>query len=310
MAPNHRHFSVTEAEQAGDLTEQRIDKLVRRPDSELYAVAPHVYRPLPFLLVAAAGLWGLVRLRRAPVHRHVVAAAVVILSVIVPYTAFILGRGITPFHLWRVLWFAPFGLAAAALLTPLQERARRSPAASVVLPWAACALLLLGVGLRWRTLSARLDSLRLPPRWDSALYDVGPRGQLGARVDYAVLSEMGATLSALPPNTVVAGDAQTNDLIPCLSARARPFFFRNPTSTSLTGGFGKDESQARYRDWRALLADDTELEERLSVASRYRVHAVLVGTPGADWAANVGAPALVRESARAAGLVLYVLDPR
>jgi hypothetical protein len=115
----------------------------------------------------------------------------------------------------------------------------------------------------------------------------------------------------LPGNAVVmGGDPYLNDLLPALSSRAHPFVFRDAVQTELHGGFSRDESERRWRDWMSAISLETSLKPRVRILERYRVQYLLFrGEPRWIGAAASKMPGRFEEKARSGVFRLYAVAP-
>ncbi len=288
-ARTHTHFAIAAAEAAGELTPVRQRRLVISSDHRYFAVSPSVV-PMGIRAVGLVVLLvALRRLRRDRAARYVAGALSVVALTLVMPTAWIVGLFITPFHLWRVGWQAPFGIGlvvvAVAVVDGLRPLLARWPRMtrwcthSVVLMAAQLALLL-AVSLTVLPMHGhRLPSLHLPAEWRSRLYTFTEliHHTATCRRTYADAIAMGRLIDQLAPHGPVAvGDLpDTNSLIPSVSARARLVVFREPIETVQHAGITWPEAEARTAALQELFAVETPDPERLHILSQYRVEFVL-----------------------------------
>lgn len=247
----HLHFSVADSEEQGELTEGRTWKIDVSEGGWVGVAA----RARPPALLAFGGLAlaaAAVRWRRGTLPRFVLAALAVPAIAIVPWTGWLLGLLVTPFHLWRTLGLIPFGLGAVLLAEPLLARrdergdagaVRASSAAAFVI---ACVVLLLPVAAgdarALRILKTRTASWVTPAPDDVLITRcIGNRERATYRAaDLRAVRR--AIDTATPDRPVVLGDRCINDLLPSIAARATMVAFRLPIEMLNHGDFTIDEA--------------------------------------------------------------------
>jgi hypothetical protein len=308
MGDNHKHFEVGDRSEKLHLKPDALKGLRMSPESTRYALDPRLYRAAPFALVGAAAVLALFRWRGSAPDRFVLASTLVVATTLVPSTAWLLGRAITPFHLWRVLWLVPFGIAAAAILDAalaLLRRGADSPRAAFL--WSAGALALLPVLAH--PVRGRLPAWRLPADWQEKLHVSSAKADDVPR--YAEMKRMAEAMDEIvPPGSLVIGDLRLNHWVPALSMKARPLMHRGPAPGILYGGFSGRESSKRVRDWLAVVGRTARPGPGLAVLDRRGVQYLLVvGERPFMSRLLVHAPARFREAARAGALRLYEVLP-
>ena len=207
----------------------------------------------------------------------VLASLSVVASAVIPYTGWILGRLVTPFHLWRILCLVPYGIGAAFLVGVVQRHpaARRSstPLASRGCVVGATVLLLAISHHAGQRVGARLASLQLRPDWQRSLL-VSPDWQL----PYPEVAELGRLLRAeAGAGAVVLASRSLNDLVPSLAASAELLTFRSTTQSMLHAGIPLAEARGRWEAQSAVIDGTTDVEQAARTLAAARVSLVLTG---------------------------------
>ena len=241
-----------------------------------YGLNPSRVLHAPHLLLLAAALLGL-RRRRTPAEALAQASVLVLAAIVIPYTGSIIGRIITPPHLARIPWFAPYGLAIAVLAARALER---SPARIERAPAVAAALIAVlsagSVALAYMSPSPSMVRSFHPPRgWESELLPWRP---LDLRTTYADLAAAGRFIDEHGRDVVVMGDRLTNDLLPGIGARARLVFYRKPIQTIIHRGvIDHEEAKARREDWLCIAKTKrATAEQRAEILERRGVEYLIV----------------------------------
>lgn len=256
----HLHFDVASSQAKGELTVGRTWRIATTGEGRFVGVAEKARPPA---MLAAGALFLVVaalRLRTSPLARYVMAATLLPAVAVVPYTGWLLGLLVTPFHLWRTLGLAPFGLGAALVLEPvlawLGARgslfARRVAYATALLACVGAVVTTSFATKRdQRAVAARLASWIMPSAEEVLITRcIGER----TRTKFAI-SDLRATATAIEAATngrpVVIGDHCINDLLPSISAKATLVGFRLPIEMLNHGDFTID---AATRLWKTQLA--------------------------------------------------------
>lgn len=299
-------FSADHARRHDLLAAQSARRLRLAPDGS-FTLNPRLVDGAPFVMLAAAALVALPLLRRSAAARYVVAASAVLVAVYTTPGAALFGRALTAFQLWRVPWFAPFGIAAALLaetilrFTGEAAAARRRPL-FVIAPLACLAIALLSVS----TVPAALPVA--PQQWADVLALKRPSGS-ACRPRYDELAGLGQALDrAIDGAALVVGDAALNDLLPTVSAKARVLVFR--TAFHMRDAFGMPgaEVDRRMEAWAHVVGADVPPADRLRLLSELDVRLLAVcGEP--EWLADLrrAAPDRVELHQRIGQLGLYRL---
>ncbi|MBI1815963.1 MAG: hypothetical protein HYR72_13370 [Deltaproteobacteria bacterium] len=316
-------MAETEFTSTGSGSPMRLARLWVGPDGRWYAVSRTVIPSVALGVgVVALGI-AVLRLRRDPAAAYVAGALAVVGFTCVPYTAWIVAAGITPFHLWRVVWQAPFGIALVVVLTAVIDVLRRRVPPSLVRRLlranlsvvSELVLLALLVGaVRYGHVRDRLWALHVPLDWRTFLYREGELvgARLPCRRTYADLIAMGQLIDQhAPRGATVIGDPATNNLIPSVSIRARLLMFRAIDHTREHAGVTPGEARRRVDVQTRLFHRTTPAAERSALLRENRIDYVLLcGRP--DWAAEVAAvsPGRFTRVATAGDFELYrVLTP-
>lgn len=245
--------------------------------------------------------------RRDRLARFVAASLGVVGLAVVPYTGWLIGKVLPPFHLWRILCLVPFGLGAALLARRVATRAPRHVArlAGVALP---ALLLVAAAGATWGLGVVRTGAAAPPQGWREQLVTVRFDKRKRMRVPYADLLAMQEHIARLvPAGDVVLGDGRTNNLVATLSSRVSVVCFRSVHQTMLHGEMSRADARARCAGQKDLLAGQLPPDAAAEFLSRFGVRWVLAGG-GDAWLDAIPATVVSRTPVAAAGsLTLYRL---
>ena len=90
-------------------------------DTRFYSIHPDLLDDIAYLILYAACLLALLY-PRDPLSQFLWASILLLLFLSFPYTAWIVGRFVTPNHIWRVIWLMPIGLAATFIMLKILHR--------------------------------------------------------------------------------------------------------------------------------------------------------------------------------------------
>ena len=311
------YFDVTEAAQANAMSgarERRVDVVA---GTRFYGIGASSAPPLARAVGALVLLVALLDVRRARAARFVVAATMVAACAIFPYTGWLLGKLLTPFHLWRILAAVPYGiglvLVAEAGARRLRDATGRSPVesrATALAPIVAIVVLLATVAFAaGRPRALRIAALGLAPDWSERLDARVKFDRNRPRFAFTDLDALARALDgAVDDRAVVLGDPEVNSLIPSLSSKARLVVFRSPAQTAQHSGMPTAQAKKEWRHYQRLTLGQLSPDEALSYLSRHDVRFVVTATePG--WLAAIPADRLTRRAlARAGPLTLYAIS--
>lgn len=313
------YFGIEEAMQAKAITGARQRRVEIVEGTRFYGIGarstPPFARAVGGLVLALA----LLRARRQRVARYVAAAVGIAALAIVPYTGWLLGKLLTPFHLWRILAAVPFGigltfalqLACAPLVagkTGLDHLVRRAAALGPVLAIALLSATVAFVASSPR--SFRLAALKVPEGWDRRLDARVKSDRSRPGFAFADLLAIARALDeSIPERAVVLGDPEVNSLIPSLSAKATLVAFRSPAQTSLHSGLATDEARREWRWYQSLVLGELSPSEAVAYLRARDVRFVLTATEP-SWLAAIPDAALPRRAVvRAGDLTLHAVAP-
>lgn len=311
------YFAIEDALQAGAIggaRERRVDIVA---GTSFYGIgassAPPIARGIGALVLALA----LLRVRRQRVARYVAAAGGVAGLAIVPYTGWLLGTLLTPFHLWRILAAVPFGIGLTFALQlgatrlasgsgRLGALVRRAEPFGTIVALAVLSSLVAIAASNPRAF--RLASLRVPTDWHERLDARVKSDRSRLRFAFADLLAIARALDeVIPDRAVVLGEPEVNGLIPSLSAKAVLVVFRTPSQTSLHSGMPTDEARREWREYDRLVSGDLGSEAAVAYVRDRHVRFVLTATDAA-WLASIPQDALPRRTVTRAGeLILHEL---
>jgi hypothetical protein len=227
-------------------------------NTRFYGISPEVIDGLPFTMLIIIGLFSINQMGSSLAARYFVSTLVVLGIILFPYTGWLLGLVITPFHLWRIPRLFPFGLSMAYFLEWITrqfiERIKQLSKYKSDLNYAVS--LLASIGLL------------------AAAFYILPwaKGNLGGTKPgfdrwYQQYIEIGDFLNALDDKDVVViggPDTISNDIIPSLAVDANLISFRNENPGPNTN------------IWKSLVSEDTPPDERLASFERLNIRYILL----------------------------------
>lgn len=306
------YFDVEEAQQANAMRgarERRVDVRERGFYGISKRSAPPLFRAGGALVLALA-LW---RARRERLARYVAAGFGIAALAIVPYTGWLLGKLLTPFHLWRILAAVPYGIGATFALRLAHRRlatldllggrvavtARRTATVAPLLAIALLSATVAYAAANQRTF--RLTSLNVPEGWDRRLDARVKFDRSRPRLALADLFAIGDALDAsIDERAVVLGEPEVNSLLPSLSAKAVLVAFRSPAQTSLHSGMPIEQARREWRQYQRLMLGKMPPDAAASYLRERGVRFVVTATD-ADWLAALSQDAVPRREVLRAG---------
>lgn len=241
-----------------------------------YAVPLQTIAEIPYVWICAAAILALTQLKDSVTAHWLTVTTLLVVSVVLPFTAPLWSLAIPAAQLWRVPWIAPFGIAAAYLVKRIWERlaphlsSKQFAAVSLCAP--VVGLLLLGGAYGEMVVSRNqenLNTIRLPKL---------------AQGDYRDLIALAPMLRGQleQPAVLVGGDKWLNDRLPALTANVRLFAFRSARNMWQLGNLTLEQAHVRLADWRALTAEQTAIGQRQEILKRYQASWV-VAEKGTGW---------------------------
>ncbi len=252
-------FSAAIIEQ---MPERHTNRLFAIEGTPFISLQSYLVDGLPFFVLFAVMLVALFYIRKQQPARYILATGFLLLSVIIPYTGWIIGLGITIGQMWRVPWLMPFGLAAAWLIHMAARRwsadrlmARVMPALSILmLVWTVI------------TLGQQNWLARDLERLSEGQSSLSTYGALLDVADFISEDHEGPAL--------VLGDTHTTSLIPSLSAQISTMAFRGTDMyLHVAGMYGVDPD--RYNNYLGFFQTEDD-NERIAILEEYSVDYVLI----------------------------------
>lgn len=80
-------------------------------DGSLYAAPPEIVSSVTYVLVFVIGVASLIRFRQGDHERLHLAYVLIVAVGLIPYTAWIYGKIVSVYHVYRVVWIIPYGYA-------------------------------------------------------------------------------------------------------------------------------------------------------------------------------------------------------
>ena len=304
------YFDVESALQANAMRgarERRVDVV---EGTRFYGISTRSAPPLWRAFGGLALLLALARARRDRVARYVAAGLGVAALAIVPQTGWLVGKLLTPFHLWRILAAVPYGIAATFVLQLAARQlavrpdragavARRATAFAPVLALVVLAASVAWVAAHQRTF--RLAALEIPDGWQESLDARVKFDRSRPRLPFADLLAVARTLDdAIDERAVVLGEPEINSLIPSLSAKAVLVAFRSPAQTTLHSGMPMERARRTWRTYQKLVMGELSADAAVRFLRTHDVRFVVTATD-APWLAAIGEDALPRRTVLTSG---------
>jgi hypothetical protein len=251
-------FNMDSAQQANAMTDRRDQHVAALDNDRFYGINPELLKHWLYVPVVLATVLAFFRLRQMIISSYLIAIVVVLLFALNPYTGWILGMAITPFHLWRITWFVPFGISIAFIIDTATHMRTTSIRLVWLTPFAGVILLLI--------------ALLSFPDWFS-------RHLISAKVspDYQALINAGEWLDThAKGDVVVVGDKHVNNHIPTLSAHTQTIIFRTPRMTADFGQLNPNDISDRINGQWLLTASATDAATRSSFFKKYHIDYLLL----------------------------------
>jgi hypothetical protein len=229
-----------------------------RDNTKYFGISPEVVDGLPFTLLIIICSFSLTKLKKTESARYFSAILIVLGLIYIPYTGWLIGLAITPFHLWRIPRLFPFGLAMAYItqigIQFIFERfgklKKHEKYIHNLVSIFACLIILFGIYYILPWAKGNLGGSK--PGFDNW---------------YENYIEIGDYLNALEqPDVVIIGgvDSITNDIIPSLSIDAQLVSFRN-------------ENPGPNTDlWNSMVGEGTTIEDRLNLFNKFGINYILL----------------------------------
>lgn len=240
---------------------------LRFPGEEFLSSGMNVGNGMVLALIVAVGVLAIFRLRQSRAAGYMLASSFVLLFALFPYTGWLLGLFITPFHLWRIPWLYPFGIALAFCLVWGYEVLSQYGTHTGI------GRKLLGM-ITERAHNVVIDGVYVLA---ALIVIVMPPPPTRSEVDdslYVDLINVGTILDDIEPGRVVVLGGELNDFIPSISARTKVLSYRTQHLME-NYGLSPMEAQQRLEDWSLLTTAATPADERIELLREYGVEYLL-----------------------------------
>jgi len=312
----HLHFDVASSEAKGELTVGRTWRISTTGEGRFVGVAEKARPPALLAIGALILLVASCHLRSSLLARYVTSAMLLPAVAVIPYTGWLLGLLVTPFHLWRTLGLAPFGLGAALVFQSFlawcgvhrSAIGRRVAYATVLL---ACIGIVASTSLaskrERRALGGRISSWIMPSTADVLVARcIGEHAR--TRFEIADLLAVATIIdSATTDRPVVIGDHCINDLLPSISAKATMVGFRLPIEMLNHGDFTIDEATRVWETHLALFDGKLSTDAAKRFLDESEVDLIVVTAP-APWLEAVARTTPLAEVGRSGPIRVLQID--
>lgn len=228
-----------------------------------YGISRSITPGLPYEIGFVSTIVSLFFFRHYKFARYILSAFLVLGVSMFPYTGWLVGMFTTPFQLWRLTWLMPFGLAFAFLLWVGFELAQKI---KIIQRWQLSYPL-----FHISSYTVLIAALVLVRPWALGNVETRNLDELEIYNNYLGTAKLMNTLDVNMPVIVGGPDAVTNSILPSLTMKYEPLFFR----VEISGG--------SKQVWKTMVAEeDTPVEERLARFQKHKVEYLLLkGRP--DW---------------------------
>ena len=271
-------FDVDSARQENEITAGRKRRVSQIRGTPYYGVGTAAVGGTGRMIGAAVLVLALLRVHRRRDARYVVAALSVVAAAVIPYTGWILGRLVTPFHLWRILCLTPYGIGTAFVVGLVRDlsvlQSWRTPRVSRNCVAGGAVVVLALTYYAGARAGGRVAALQLAPDWQRSLVVSAeltlPQPEVAA---------LGRLLRAeVGDGAVVLANRSLNDLVPSLATNAVLRSFRSPSQTTLHAGITLDEARQRWTEHDQLIDGTTSVKRAARLLEDAHVALVLTGT--------------------------------
>jgi hypothetical protein len=246
---------------------RRVDRLNIIENTPFYGLGFQVFKKIPFLMMFASSAAALFFVRRSPAARFLVAFTLLVLLELFPFTGWIIGLGITPYHLWRISWMIPVAIGWAFLVSVTFGMLPKQPPPSKA-------------GKSHEPLLAALGTLSFIVMIVFWLRDDGVKQQL-ARISqgqrpatgYETLAQLGEFLDQELNSTsiIMAEPARLSSMIPGLSHNAKTFLFRGNRIAAMQTNIDISELRRRDQLYRSFFDSLQSSEARIGILDEYGI---------------------------------------
>jgi hypothetical protein len=246
-----------------------IDRLGSRIDivegTQFYGISRTLTPGLPYEIGLISSVISIFFFLRYKFARYILSAFLVLGASMFPYTGWLVGLFTTPFQLWRLTWLMPFGLAFAFLIWIGFEDFQRIKFFQSHHNWILPAYYVsVYIGLMIALVLIRpyaLDNVETRNLNEVEIYD-----------NYLRVAQFMNKLDVKQPIIIGGPDAVTNSIIPSLTMKFEPLFFR------------VEVNSRRSQSWKFMVEEGLLPEERLTQFQENNVEYLLIkGRP--DWIA-------------------------
>jgi hypothetical protein len=185
---------------------------------------------------------------------YIIIISSLIVSLLIPYTAWLIGTLITPFHIWRYLAYTPFGLTFMCLTYIILKSSQLSVFRSQLVIGGICILFSLV------TLHQALTGPSVIREFISSPHTIVNRHVFK---EYAYIGQL---IDASEPDKkrVIVLEMPIRDHVPAISSKTVPVTFRTASTVSMInqGGLDAIEATRRMNLYRNLIDLETSPEVR------------------------------------------------
>ncbi len=203
-----------------------------------------------FFAIASVALWNVARRKTRHIEIFLLAVFALLVFILVPYTGWLLGIGITPYHLYRVRFILPFGIAAAYFVGLALERIENRHLQNVVVSLvmlASVTFFVLG------TIIPASEELRTDFQTLMLGEDIHVRWYTDELLEILQAIE---THADEPYESVLTEPAWAMNFVPTGSSSVVPYLFRSRTLISRQAALPAHTAQRRHQLYDEMFADD------------------------------------------------------
>ena len=236
--------------------------------TQFYGISRSITPGLPYKIGWVSALLCLFFFYKHKFARYILAAFLVLGLGVFPYTGWLLGTFTTPFQLWRLTWLMPFGLAFAFLIWLGLEMLSKL---AVIRSWE-----------RWfpslyyfSSYIGLIALLVFVRSWALGNIESRDLNEVEIYVNYIFMADYMNSMDVDSPVIVGGPDLVTNSMVPSMTLKFEPLFFR----VEVTG-------TKRRQFWESMVGEgNVSVEDRMMAFQENNVEYLLLkGKP--DWLAQ------------------------
>jgi hypothetical protein len=240
-------------------------------------LAYQIFRFIPIAIMLAAGMIGLLNIKKGYVYVYLFVSVFMILLTLIPYTGWLFGYFVSARMIFRASWFAPLGIGSVIIVktvlgfievristnrkSVLGSEKTLDGASPRMLLWGVAFLLMFGLGS-----PSMIDVVQGIPHLAGMLSFHRQLGQVGAYISNNNAEKVGViTLNG------------TDNFLPGISSSAKPISFRDEAHFEVEYFLTPQEHNERQQDSKIIqsMETNTSLDDRWELIEKYEIKYIL-----------------------------------